>query len=72
MSGAGFQHSEIVAWWSKYLEGIKLQLGANPLSHATVIVNDNPDSCGFRLGPATVDYLGYPGQVELGKVITSW
>jgi hypothetical protein len=67
------RQSEIVAWWGKYLDTIKATLKSNPLAHAVVIVNDNKDSCGFRLGPATMDYLkDYSSQIELGTVITSW
>jgi len=64
------QRDQIDAWWARYIQRIVQLMQRAPQTTAIIIVNDGPDRCGFRLGPATYSNMGpVASRVQMGDVL---
>lgn len=64
------QRDQIEAWWSRYIQRIVQLMQKAPQTTAIIILNDGPDRCGFRLGPATYNNMGsVASRVQLGDIL---
>jgi len=64
---------QIYLWWDGYVEAVLKVMQKAPKTTAIIVVNDKPDMCGARLGPAIQDRLSPVGdRVVLGEVLWDW
>jgi hypothetical protein len=65
------QRGEIYEWYDKIVKDVAKKMDTDPTQTTTAIINDGPDRCGFRLGPAIIEKLKkYGDRVQLGEIYT--
>jgi hypothetical protein len=58
------------AWWSRYVQAVVQLMKKAPQTTAIIIINDDWDRCGSRLGDATLQDMGsVQSRLTLGNVI---
>jgi hypothetical protein len=63
----------LFAWWDRYINAILGIMQKYPQTTALIVINDEPDRCGARLGYAIQSRLGsVNNRVELGQVLDYW
>lgn len=63
----------LFAWWDRYVNAILGIMQKYPQTTALIVINDEPDRCGARLGYAIQSRLGsVNNRVELGGVLDYW
>lgn len=64
---------QINDWWARYINAILRIMQTAPQTTALIIINDEPDKCGARLGYAIRDNLASVGdRVTQGDVLDHW
>ena len=64
---------QIYAWWDRYISAIRTIMQKAPQTTALIVINDEPDLCGARLGLAIQANLASVGnRVTLGDVLWDW
>jgi hypothetical protein len=63
------QRGEIYRWFDKIVQDVSDKMDANPDLTVTAIINDGPDRCGARLGPAIMEKLKKMGdRIQIGTL----
>jgi hypothetical protein len=64
---------QVYAWWDRYISAIRNILQKYPQTTVLIIINDEPDKCGARLGLAIQSNLAsFGNRVALGDVLYEW
>ena len=64
---------QVYAWWDRYIQAILRIMQSAPQTTALIVINDEPDKCGARLGLAIQSNLASVGnRVTLGDVLYEW